>query len=88
MNAGYTYKSGKWVWHQTPKSWFDPRYQAYRANPSTYRVYHYNAQKVANVKAQAAARAKVDAQRRNLQHEHLATDFPHLPVAGELVRVL
>ncbi|WP_018553178.1 RHS repeat-associated core domain-containing protein, partial [Streptomyces sp. ATexAB-D23] len=29
-NSGYTYKSGKWVWHFTPKSWFDPRYQAYR----------------------------------------------------------
>ncbi|MDX3772429.1 MULTISPECIES: RHS repeat-associated core domain-containing protein, partial [unclassified Streptomyces] len=57
MNAGYTYRSGKWVWHQTPKSWFDPRYQAYRANPSTYHVYHYNAKQVAADKAQAGARA-------------------------------
>lgn len=66
MNAGYTYKSGKWVWHQTPKSWFDPRYQAYRANPSTYKVFHYNAQKATKEKAQAVAAAKrrVDAARK------------------------
>ncbi|MEU3228360.1 RHS repeat-associated core domain-containing protein [Streptomyces sp. NPDC006976] len=59
-NSGYTYKSGKWVWHFTPKSWFDPRYQAYRANPSSYKVYHYNAQKVARaaMKAQTDARAR------------------------------
>ncbi|WP_145768065.1 RHS repeat-associated core domain-containing protein [Streptomyces brevispora] len=66
MNAGYTYKSGKWVWHQTPKSWFDPRYQAYRANPSGYKVFHYNAQKAAQARAQAvaAAKARADAARR------------------------
>ncbi|MEU8698699.1 RHS repeat-associated core domain-containing protein [Streptomyces sp. NPDC048680] len=69
MNAGYTYKSGKWVWHQTPKSWFSPRYQAYRATPSTYKVYHYNARKVAQAETQALARAKerkarADAERR------------------------
>ncbi|ROQ72560.1 RHS repeat-associated protein [Streptomyces sp. CEV 2-1] len=66
MNAGYTYKSGKWVWHQTPKSWFSPRYQAYRANPSGYKVYHYNAKaaNAAKVKAQAAAKARADAERR------------------------
>ncbi|WNI29958.1 RHS repeat-associated core domain-containing protein [Streptomyces sp. ITFR-6] len=66
MNAGYTYKSGKWVWHQTPKSWFSPRYQAYVANPSSYKVYHYNANKVAAAteQAQAAAHARADAERR------------------------
>lgn len=77
MNAGYTYKSGKWVWHQTPKSWFDPRYQAYVANPSSYKVYHYNAaavvaaraaqaaaSAVARAKAQAAAQARAEAERR------------------------
>ncbi|WP_206432546.1 hypothetical protein, partial [Streptomyces sp. ADI92-24] len=66
MNAGYTYKSGKWVWHQTPKSWFSPRYQAYVANPSSYKVYHYNARAVAaaRAKAQAAAQARAEAERR------------------------
>ncbi|MEU5823274.1 RHS repeat-associated core domain-containing protein [Streptomyces sp. NPDC047803] len=54
-NSGYTYKSGKWVWHFTPKSWFDPRYQAYRANPSTYKVFHYNAAEAAAAKKQAEA---------------------------------
>ncbi|WP_240799116.1 RHS repeat-associated core domain-containing protein [Streptomyces sp. A0958] len=65
-NSGYTYKSGKWVWHFTPKSWFDPRYQAYRANPSSYKVFHYNAKAAADAraKAEAAARARVEAERR------------------------
>uniref|UniRef100_UPI00131A20FA hypothetical protein n=1 Tax=unclassified Streptomyces TaxID=2593676 RepID=UPI00131A20FA len=65
-NSGYTYKSGKWVWHFTPKSWFDPRYQAYRANPSTYKVFHYNAKAAAaaRAKAEAAARARAQAERR------------------------
>ncbi|MFD7427774.1 RHS repeat-associated core domain-containing protein [Streptomyces sp. NPDC059818] len=55
MNAGYTYKSGKWVWHQTPKSWFDPRYQAYRANPSSYKVHHYNAAEATSAYKKAEA---------------------------------
>lgn len=65
-NSGYTYKSGKWVWHFTPKSWFDPRYQAYRANPSTYKVFHYDAKAAAaaRAKAEAAARARAQAERR------------------------
>ncbi|MGW9373793.1 RHS repeat domain-containing protein [Streptomyces xanthophaeus] len=68
MQAGYTYKSGTWVWHQTPRK--DPesqrRYAAYRNNPAEYRVYHYNAQEVAATKAraeknaQAAKRAKIE----------------------------
>ncbi|MFF9509478.1 RHS repeat-associated core domain-containing protein [Streptomyces sp. NPDC014724] len=68
MNAGYTLKGSKWVWHQTPKK--DPesqkRYRAYRANPTTYKVHHYDAKAVAaaKAKAQAAARAKADAERR------------------------
>uniref|UniRef100_UPI000565F541 RHS repeat-associated core domain-containing protein n=1 Tax=unclassified Streptomyces TaxID=2593676 RepID=UPI000565F541 len=70
-NSGYTYKSGKWVWHFTPKSWFDPRYQAYRANPSTYKVYHYNAAEAAAAKKQAekdriAREEKVAQERREM----------------------
>jgi hypothetical protein len=73
MKAGYTKKNGKWVWKQTPlkdKS-SKKKYSAYRANPSTYKVYHYNAKAVAKAKAeaeaQAAKRAKAaDEQRRKV----------------------
>ncbi|WP_438306898.1 RHS repeat-associated core domain-containing protein (plasmid) [Streptomyces sp. HUAS TT11] len=57
MTAGYTKKNGKWVWKQTPKKDKESqkRYRAYRANPSTYKVfYHYNAKAVADVKRKAA----------------------------------
>ncbi|WP_019885713.1 RHS repeat-associated core domain-containing protein [Streptomyces purpureus] len=71
MSAGYTYKSGRWIWHQTPRKDADSqkRYRAYRANPSHYKVYHYNAKAVAAAKAQAVKRAKeraarLDAERR------------------------
>ncbi|GHA65093.1 RHS repeat domain-containing protein [Streptomyces termitum] len=77
MTAGYTYKSGKWIWHQTPKKDAASRakYRAYRADPANYRVYHYDAKKVAQAKkaaddrkrqreADAAAKAKADAERR------------------------
>jgi hypothetical protein len=59
MTAGYTYKSGKWIWNQTPKKDLQSqaRYKAYRANPAHYKVYHYDAKKVATAKAQAAQRA-------------------------------
>ncbi|MFF2852017.1 RHS repeat domain-containing protein [Streptomyces sp. NPDC058001] len=67
MTAGYTKKNGKWVWQQTPlkdKS-SKKKYTAYRANPSSYKVYHYDAKKAAqaqaNAKAQADARAKAQA---------------------------
>lgn len=59
MTAGYTYKSGTWIWHQSPRKDYDSqlRYRAYRANPAHYKVYHYNAKEVAEAKAQAARRA-------------------------------
>ena len=60
MSAGYTLKNGHWVWHQTPLKDKESRkrYAAYRANPSTYKVYHYNPKAAARAKAQALARAK------------------------------
>ncbi|MFD7959325.1 RHS repeat domain-containing protein [Streptomyces zaomyceticus] len=59
MTAGYTYKNGNWIWHQTPKKDAESqrRYKAYRANPSHYKVYHYDARAVAAAKAQAKKRA-------------------------------
>lgn len=59
MSAGYTYKSGTWIWHQNPRKDYDSqqRYRAYRANPAHYKVYHYNAKAVAQAKAKAAQRA-------------------------------
>ncbi|MEU6922333.1 RHS repeat-associated core domain-containing protein [Streptomyces sp. NPDC046631] len=45
MNAGYTLKGSKWVWHQTPKK--DPEsqflYAAYRQNTSGYLINDYYA---------------------------------------------
>ncbi len=42
MTAGYTKKSGKWVWKQTPKKDVDSvrYYGNYRASPSTFMVPH------------------------------------------------
>ncbi|MGI5440440.1 RHS repeat-associated core domain-containing protein [Streptomyces shenzhenensis] len=71
MTAGYTKKNGKWVWQQTPLKDTASRqkYAAYRASPSTYKVYHYDAKAAAQAKAQAiarakAAKAKAEAERR------------------------
>ncbi|MEV7087929.1 RHS repeat-associated core domain-containing protein [Streptomyces sp. NPDC093085] len=64
MNAGYTLgKNGKWTWKQTPKKdkASQKKYAAYKANPSTYKVYHYNPNTAAKAKAEAAARAKARA---------------------------
>ncbi len=45
MTGGYTKKNGKWVWKQTPlkDKASQKKYADYRANPSTYKVYHYDA---------------------------------------------
>lgn len=62
MTAGYTYKGGgKWVWKQAPKKdkASQAKYAAYRAHPSTYQVYHYNAKKAAAAKAQAQAKRRI-----------------------------
>jgi hypothetical protein len=63
MSVGYTLKNGHWVWHQTPLKDKESRkrYAAYRANPSTYKVYHYNPKAAARAKPQALARAKAKA---------------------------
>ncbi|MGW5396407.1 RHS repeat domain-containing protein [Streptomyces sp. NPDC003952] len=60
MTAGYTYKSGTWIWNQSPRKDYDSqlRYRAYRASPAHYKVYHYDAKAVAAAKAKAAERAK------------------------------
>ncbi|WP_329050971.1 hypothetical protein OG873_16260 [Streptomyces violaceus] len=62
MTASWTKKNGKWVWKQTPKKDTASRkkYAAYRANPTTYKVYYYNAKAAAQMK-QAQARAKAQA---------------------------
>ncbi|MFI5757393.1 hypothetical protein [Streptomyces sp. NPDC051569] len=59
MNAGYVLKNGKYVWVQTPKKdkASQKKYAAYQANPSNYKVYHYNAKVAAASKAAAEARA-------------------------------
>ncbi|MFD9219523.1 RHS repeat domain-containing protein [Streptomyces sp. NPDC060064] len=68
MSAGYTYKNGKWVWHQTPKKDQESqrRYRAYRASPSHYLIddaeAKQRAQQVAVARAQAIARAKAKAE--------------------------
>lgn len=72
MNAGYTLKGSKWVWHQTPKK--DPesqkRYRAYRANPTGYLINdsyaRQRANKAAEYRAQAKARAKEQARWRKV----------------------
>ncbi|MFE6497090.1 RHS repeat-associated core domain-containing protein [Streptomyces sp. NPDC057748] len=70
MNAGYTLKGSKWVWHQTPKK--DPEsqflYAAYRQNTSGYLINDYyakqRANKAAEFRAQVKARAKEQARWR------------------------
>jgi hypothetical protein len=77
MTAGWTKKNSKWVWKQTPKKdkASQKKYAAYRANPTTYKVYYSNYYKAkaaaqlkqaqARAKAQAIARAKAaEAERR------------------------
>ncbi|MFJ5092164.1 RHS repeat domain-containing protein [Streptomyces sp. NPDC088674] len=60
MTAGYTKKNGKWVWNQTPMKdkASQKKYAAYKASPSTYKVFHYDAKKAAAAKAQAKKRAE------------------------------
>ncbi|MFE0776935.1 RHS repeat domain-containing protein [Streptomyces sp. NPDC058861] len=53
MTTGhYTKKSGTYIWNQAPRK--DPesqrRYKAYKANPSTYKVFRYDAKKAAQAK--------------------------------------
>ncbi|MFE6100440.1 RHS repeat-associated core domain-containing protein [Streptomyces laurentii] len=57
MTAGYTNKGGKWTWHQTPKKDKESQklYKAYRANPSEYKVYHYDQMKEREAAAAVAA---------------------------------
>ncbi|MEE1742965.1 RHS repeat-associated core domain-containing protein, partial [Streptomyces sp. JV184] len=66
MNAGYTLKGSKWVWHQTPKK--DPEsqflYAAYRQNTSGYLINDYYAKQRANKAAEYRAQAKLAEQRR------------------------
>ncbi|WP_431033703.1 RHS repeat domain-containing protein [Streptomyces sp. P6-2-1] len=69
MTAGYTQKNGKWVWNQTPKKDKESRqkYAAYKASPSTYKVFHYNKKKADAAAASAKKRAdkrKEDAKRK------------------------
>ncbi|MFF8440831.1 RHS repeat-associated core domain-containing protein [Streptomyces californicus] len=68
MTAGYTKKSGKWVWKQTPKKDADSqkKYKNYQANPAHYMIDDKHARKyAADVNAQAKkaeiARAKAAA---------------------------
>lgn len=57
MTAGYTKKSGKWVWKQTPKkdSASQKKYSNYRANTAHYMIDDKHARKYA---ADVAAQAK------------------------------
>ncbi|RPK93593.1 tRNA nuclease WapA precursor [Streptomyces sp. ADI98-10] len=63
MTAGYTKKSGKWVWKQTPKkdTVSQRRYSNYRANPAHYMIDDSHARKYA---AAAKAQAKKAAEAR------------------------
>ncbi|MFJ2921316.1 RHS repeat-associated core domain-containing protein [Streptomyces sp. NPDC087307] len=71
MNAGYTLKGSKWVWHQTPKK--DPEsqflYAAYRQNTSGYLINDYYAQQRANKAAEYRAQAKLAEQRRKAEQQ-------------------
>jgi hypothetical protein len=77
MNAGYVYKSGKWVWQQSPKKDTTSRqkYAAYQANPTHYMIDDSYAQArkatevetAARIKAQAAARARAAAKAAEAQ---------------------
>ncbi|MGA6172908.1 RHS repeat domain-containing protein [Streptomyces sp. NPDC012600] len=71
MTAGYTKKSGKWAWNQTPKKDRDSRtrYRNYQANPAHYMIDDKHARKyAADVKAQRKkaeeARAKKAAEQQ------------------------
>ncbi|MFE2500551.1 RHS repeat domain-containing protein [Streptomyces rubiginosohelvolus] len=73
MTAGYTKKSGKWVWKQTPKkdAASQRKYNNYRANPAHYMIDDSYARKyAAAAKAQAKkaeiarARAAAELQRK------------------------
>nr|BFD88601.1 RHS repeat-associated core domain-containing protein [Streptomyces sp. Xyl84] len=75
MSVGYTYKNGKWTWHQTPLK--DPesqtKYKNYRADPANYKVYHYNEKEAAAASAKATKlanerAAKADRERREKDH--------------------
>ncbi|MFJ1714811.1 MULTISPECIES: hypothetical protein [unclassified Streptomyces] len=71
MNAGYTLKGSKWVWHQTPMKDKESqkRYAAYRANPSGYLINDSYAEQrkkeAAKYRAQAKARAEAEQRRRD-----------------------
>lgn len=74
MTAGYTKKSGKWVWKQAPKKDAESqrRYRAYRANPSHYMIDDKHAKaraaSAAKLRAQAAEKAKIaEAKRRKTE---------------------
>ncbi|WP_098010268.1 RHS repeat domain-containing protein [Streptomyces sp. sk226] len=73
MTAGYTKKSGKWVWKQAPKkdSASQKKYKNYQANPAHYMIDDKHARKyAANVEAQAKqekiAREKEAGRRKNV----------------------
>ncbi|WP_406411924.1 hypothetical protein OG923_23800 [Streptomyces halstedii] len=69
MTAGYTKKNGKWVWKQTPISWFDSRYQAYRNNPAHYMINDSHARaRTAELKAQSK-KAEDDRNRRAAEEQ-------------------
>ncbi|WP_326693740.1 RHS repeat domain-containing protein [Streptomyces sp. NBC_01766] len=67
MNAGYTYKNGKWVWNQTPKKdkASQKKYAAYRANPAHYMIDDGNAK--AQQRKYAAESRKAEAARQKAQ---------------------
>ncbi|MFE4801999.1 hypothetical protein ACFRFL_45545 [Streptomyces sp. NPDC056708] len=77
MNAGYTLKGSKWVWHQTPKK--DPEsqflYAAYRQNTSGYLINDYYAQQRANKAAEYRAQAKLAEQRRKAEQQRKQNDI-------------
>ncbi|MCM1964802.1 RHS repeat-associated core domain-containing protein [Streptomyces sp. G1] len=58
MTAGYTYKSGNWIWSQSPRKDTESqrRYSSYRASPAHYKVYHYDKKDVADRKAKAESK--------------------------------
>ncbi|MFE9698825.1 RHS repeat-associated core domain-containing protein [Streptomyces sp. NPDC006270] len=93
MTAGYTKKSGKWVWKQAPKKDFQSqsRYRSYRASPATYKVHKYSKGEFADLKAQAVkaakareAKARADKERRNRESvwEAMVRGFRSAPMAG------
>ncbi|MFJ2638943.1 hypothetical protein [Streptomyces sp. NPDC087511] len=75
MNAGYTLKGSKWVWHQTPKK--DPEsqflYAAYRQNTSGYLINDYYAKQRASKAAEYRAQAKAQAEARQKKNSILGS---------------